>query len=190
MQADIRKAMSALNTVPIAQHPIQAAVLLVISGQAEPNILLTERAAHMRRHAGEVAFPGGKRDEIDATLLDTALRETYEEIGLPQTQVEVLGQLSPLISRYDVQVTPFVGIVSEQISLRRNPQELQSILHVPLSFLAEPTNMQVDDVPYQGRLRKVPRFQYQHYSIWGITALILVEFINTVYGQCLSIGRE
>ena len=190
MLAAIKQCFEGRGKQSQKDFPRQAAVLLAITDEEHPKIILTKRAAHMRRHAGEVAFPGGKRDAADSSLMETALRESEEEIGLPRQCVEVIGELAPMLTRYDVQVSTFVGVIPASQPLKVNQQELSSMFGVPVDFLRQPDNLFVDDVVYRGNARKVPRFEYQGYSVWGITAYILLEFINTVYGPVLILDRK
>lgn len=182
---EIRKRFEGTIKPVHKDFPRQAAVLLAITDELQPKIILTQRAAHMRRHAGEVAFPGGKRDEEDRSLIATALRESEEEIGLPPNCVDVVGELPAMLTRYDVQVTAFVGMIPSSQRLTVNQQELSSVFGVPVDFLRQRDNLFVDEVEYRGVRRKVPRFEYQGYSVWGITAYLLFEFVNTVYGPVL-----
>lgn len=159
----------------------QAAVLIPLTDEPEPSVILTRRATHMNTHAGEVAFPGGKRDPGDPSLLYTALREAEEEIGLSPNAVDILGMLHPKQTRFGMMVTPFVGRVPVGLELRPNLEELDSIFFVPLRYF-------LDNAP-QGRMQtelfgqkfRVPSYQYDEYTIWGLTAFILVDLLNRVY---------
>lgn len=160
----------------------EASVLVPVTRQPiEPEIILTRRALTMNSHAGEVAFPGGKKDEGDTDLLATALRESEEEIGLGRAAVQVLGQLAPLRSRAGIKVTPWVGLVEPDVALTANPQELDSIFRVPLRFFIE-TKPQSDHlVRWMGNEFLMPTWRYGEQVIWGLTAYIIVDLVNTVY---------
>jgi 8-oxo-dGTP pyrophosphatase MutT (NUDIX family) len=187
MLTEIRQMLATINSPRVEDHPSQAAVLIPITDELSPRIILTKRAAQLRRHAGEIAFPGGKRDLTDSSLLAAALRESEEEIGLALHEVELLGHLRPKITRYDVQVTPFVGLIPADLNFTLNYSELSEVFAVPVSYFADPANLLIDELEYRGVQRKIPRFQYQQYEIWGITAVILVELINIVYRQRLHV---
>lgn len=160
----------------------EASVLVPVTRQPiEPEIILTRRALTMNSHAGEVAFPGGKKDEGDADLLATALRESEEEIGLGRAAVQVLGQLAPLRSRAGIKVTPWVGLVEPDVALTANPQELDSIFRVPLRFFIETKPQNDHLVRWMGNEFLMPTWRYGEQVIWGLTAYIIVDLVNTVY---------
>lgn len=156
----------------------QAAVLIAVTQSAHPKLLLTRRADHLSSHAGEVALPGGKRDSGDSSLMDTALRESREEIGLPERQVRIIGRLRSFESKHGLQVTPFVGLIPEDPSLQINRQELDALFSVPLSFLLGDPRSSTDRIVRQDETYLTPVYVYEGYKIWGLTARILVEFLN------------
>jgi len=168
----------------------QAAVLIAIAQGAarEESILLTLRAQHLSAHSGEVAFPGGKKDEDDTDLLATALRETYEEVGLAPSRVKIIEQLPVSHTYRGVNVTPFVGLVDSQEGLRANDDELQSLFWVPMDFLKKDLRTRTDIFHINGQEHWSPVYDFDGYRIWGFTARVLVEFLNRVYA--LEIGRE
>jgi 8-oxo-dGTP pyrophosphatase MutT (NUDIX family) len=171
----------------------QAAVMVAIAEQqGQDSVLWTRRAAHLNLHPGEAAFPGGKRDPQDASLLATALREADEEVGLQASQFEYLGMLDQHLTRSNITVAPFVGLALPPLRLRANLSELDCIYAVPLDFFAERNNMQLHSVQYHGLRRDVPRFQYRdarhgEQLIWGVTALIIVDLMNTVFDAGLHV---
>ena len=158
----------------------QAAVLLPIVMNERPELLLTLRASDLGAHAGEVAWPGGRHDFEDDSLMVTALRETFEEIGVPPQQVEVVGQLRPFISKFGLLVTPFVGLLEHPVDLRPNPAELEAIFAVPIDFFMEDPRTQTDIIDRHGERREVPVYHYDGFKIWGLTSMILMEFLHTV----------
>ena len=113
------------------QHP-QAAVLVPLTRSDDPELVLTLRASGLSTHGGEVAFPGGRRDATDPDLAFTAMREAEEEVGLPPGLVEIVGPLSPLVSRFGIHVTPYVGVVPDYVEYRANDDEIASVFSVPL----------------------------------------------------------
>ena len=155
--------------------------------QWEPALILTQRAAHLHLHPGEAAFPGGKKDPEDKNLLATALREANEEIGLLAADVEVLGALNQRLTRTDIKVSPFVGLVPANVQLMANLDELDCIYTIPLSFCRQQKNVQVAEKEYKGSIRKVPHFEYQGHSVWGVTALMIMDLMNTVFDAGLRI---
>jgi 8-oxo-dGTP pyrophosphatase MutT (NUDIX family) len=131
----------------------------------------------MDSHAGEVAWPGGKHDPEDGSLETTALRESHEEIGLLPERVTIVTELRPFISKYGLLVTPYVGLVEANVQLKANPAELDSIFQVPLSWLRSDPRTQTDIVSRHGETHEVPVYHYEGFRIWGLTAMILWEFM-------------
>jgi len=156
----------------------EAAVLIPLTDDAEPELIFTRRAAHMNTHSGEVAFPGGKREPSDQSLVQTALRESYEEMGLPPEKVTVIGQGGVVISRFGLKVTPFVGVIAADTPLTANTAELDRIFSVPLHYFLEEKNLTFRRVNRGNQTVQLPSFHYGEYVIWGLTAVILVEFLN------------
>ena len=156
----------------------QAAVLVPVTCSQNPEVILTLRADTLSSHAGEVALPGGKHDLADGSLLSTALRETREEIGLTGDQVEVIGSLKPFVSKHGLLVTPFIGLVPDAVELVPNTDELAAIFKVPLAYLFEDPRSSTRLIHRQGQTIRVPTYYYQGHKIWGLTAMILVEFLN------------
>lgn len=163
---------------PEHRHRNAAAVLVPIRLGAQPSIILTQRSSLLSSHAGEVAWPGGKVDEQDQSLSDTALRETQEEIGLQTQEVELLGGLASFVSKFGLWVTPFVGLVPADAKLQANPGEIEEIFEVPLLFLLNNRRIATERLDRQNEVQFAPVYQYQNFRIWGLTALILEEFLK------------
>lgn len=174
--------------LPPSRRP-EAAVLMPLTCAAEPHVVLTLRAAGLSTHGGEVAFPGGRRDPEDRTLACTALREAHEEVGLLPTQVDVIGALSARLSKHGLRVTPYVGLIPETVQFAANPHEIASIFQVPLRFFCQPPHDYLQRPDPQGRLCFVPRYDYEGFRIWGLTALMLVELVNVVYDAEIDLYR-
>lgn len=170
-------------------HPIRfrsdgpkAGVLVALTDQtSDPEVILTRRSARLSTHSGEVAFPGGKHDETDPDLQFTALREAHEEIGLPPEAVDILGPLGQVMSKHRLQVTPYVGVIDPAIELTPNPGELDAVFRVPVSFFLEKSHYRTHQIRSNGRIHEVPAWQYDDYLIWGLTAYVLTELMNTAY---------
>lgn len=157
----------------------EAGVLVALTDNPfDPQLVLTQRAAQMNSHAGEVALPGGKRDPEDRDLLATALREAEEEIGLPPAEVRVIGPLSQVVSKHGLLVTPYLGVIPEQQRLVPNPDELDGLFRVPLRFFLEDSRHHTDHFTFKGQQFYVPSYEYQDYVIWGLTAYVIVELLN------------
>lgn len=159
----------------------EAAVLVPITRSEEPELVLTLRASGLSTHGGEVAFPGGRRDPEDPDLVHTALREAEEEIGLPPGLVEVIGPLSPVVSRYGICVTPYVALIPDYVEYRPNDAEIASVFSVPLDFLRQDPRETTHRIDHQGRSWYVPCYRYGPYKIWGLTAIMVVELVNLLF---------
>ena len=168
----------------------EAAVLLAFTREADPQLVLTKRSMRLSSHKGEVALPGGKIDPTDRDVIETALREAEEEVFLPRERVEVLGHLDPMVSRFGVKVTPVVGLIEPEQALSPNYDELDSIFKVPLSFFVADKRLRTDRGTVSGFEVAVPAWQWQQYEIWGVTAVIMVNFMNRVLGANISTGIE
>ena len=164
---------------PIAGEWPQAAVLVALDSLTSPlSVVLTLRADHLRLHAGEVAFPGGKCDADDRDFWHTATREALEEIALPPENLRFIGVLDSLVTRTGIEVVPCVASLEKPTAFRPNPDELVAVFEAPLHFFARPENLYFDTFEYGGRQRRVPRYEWKRYTIWGITAAILVQLAN------------
>lgn len=165
-----------------------AAVLLALTDEPDPQVVLTKRSANLSTHSGEVSLPGGRWDDTDPSLEYTALREAEEEIGLPADQVRMLGPLWTRSTRWQVQVTPWLGVISPHVGLTPNPGELDAIFRVPLSFFLSDPRVRTDRVTIDKRAVYLPAYLYGGYEIWGFTAGVLTEFLVKIVGA--SIGRR
>ncbi|WP_086932768.1 NUDIX hydrolase [Agarilytica rhodophyticola] len=161
----------------------KAAVLVAIAGEYpdKESLLLTQRAEHLSIHGGEVAFPGGKWEPDDQSLLDTALRESHEEVGLEPSRVQIIDELPANYTRGGMCVSPYVGRVDSTSGLEINLGELQSMFWVPLDFFFEDTRIRTDIFELEGREYWSPAYDWMGYTIWGFTARVIVEVINRVY---------
>jgi 8-oxo-dGTP pyrophosphatase MutT (NUDIX family) len=153
-----------------------AAVLLPIVQRDEPTILFTRRTEHLSRHAGQVSFPGGRAQDDDRTLVDTALRETHEEIGVTSDFVSVAGFLDAYETGTGYAILPVVGLLKQGFAVVPEVNEVAEIFEVPLAFLLDPANRQIRFGEWQGRRREFYAFEYGGHYIWGATAAILVNF--------------
>jgi 8-oxo-dGTP pyrophosphatase MutT (NUDIX family) len=153
----------------------------IVMREGAPAILLTERAAHLRTHSGQIAFPGGKMDAGDPSPLETALREAKEEIGLDRRDVEPLGYLDPYLSSSNFFVVPAVALVSPGLTLHPNPDEVAAVFEVPLAFLMDEVNHELHCREWNGRIRQYYAMPYGAHYIWGVTAGILRNMYERLY---------
>jgi len=157
-----------------------AAVLLPLVLRQEAHVLLTQRTHHLTRHAGQVAFPGGRADANDISLVETALRETQEETGIDPAFVTVAGFLDAYETGTGYAILPVVGILSDGFALSPHAVEVAEIFEVPLSFLLDPANKQHQSREFQGRQRSFYAFTYEGHYIWGATAAMLLNFAERI----------
>ena len=169
------------NPLPSEQRFPEAAVLMPITRGLDPQLVLTLRASGLSTHGGEVAFPGGRRDPEDQSLVVTALREAHEEVGLVPGVVEVVGPLSTQISRHGIQVTPYVGFIPERVEFHANRAEIDAVFSVPLEFFREDPREITHRIDYLGYSWYVPSYRYAGFKIWGLTAIMIVELVNLIY---------
>lgn len=159
-----------------------AGVLVPLIERAEGvTVLLTRRAAHLLKHAGQIAFPGGGMEPADADATAAALRETQEEVGIGPDQVEVTGYLSPYRTVTDYCVLPVVGFISPDAELRLDPAEVTEAFEVPFAFLMNSDNHERHAREWQGRMRHYYVIPFGTYHIWGATAAMLVHMHRLLY---------
>jgi len=172
-----------LNGVIPTPTSFRPAAVLVPLVRREPGItvLLTQRTEDMPSHAGQIAFPGGRKQQEDADARATALRETEEEVGLSRTFVQVIGAVDPYRTGTGYEITPVVGIVTPGFTIHADPREVADVFEVPLSHFLDAQNHRVDSRIFQGRERRFYAMPYGDRYIWGATAGMLknLHFVLT-----------
>ena len=152
-----------------------AAVLVpVVNRPHGLSVILTRRTDHLNNHAGQISFPGGKVDAVDASPEHAALRETEEEIGLARRHIHVLGRLPDYFIPTGFRVTPIVGWVEPPFELTLDAFEVAEAFEVPLAYVIDPAHRQMQSAMRAGRLRHFYAMPYEGYNIWGATAGMLV----------------
>ena len=153
-----------------------AAVLVPLIERTDGiKVLLTLRTPHLHAHAGQISFPGGRVDEIDADPTAAALREAEEEVGIPRDRVAVIGRLDTYWTRTGFEIVPVVGFIDPTVTFRPDPFEVAEIFEAPLDFLADEANHERRSREFQGRLRHFYAMLWDRYTIWGATAGMLVN---------------
>lgn len=182
MTFDLERLRASLLPEPLSGHFVQedgvddqpltpAAVLFpIVLREGGHTVLLTQRTAHLRDHAGQISFPGGRVEAEDVSPSHTALRETEEEIGLPRERIEIVGFLPEYRTGTGFRVTPVVALVQPPFALQPDPFEVAEVFEVPLAFLLDPANHQRHSLHYRGALRNYFAMPYGEYFIWGATA--------------------
>jgi len=156
------------------EQPVRpAAVLIPVVDHPQPTVLLTQRAAHLNDHAGQISFPGGKIDAADASPLETALREAEEEIGLSREFIDPIGYLDLYGTGFGFRILPTVARVKPGFKLHINASEVDDAFEVPLAFLMDPANHQVHSKEFRGMERSYYAMPFAERYIWGATAGIL-----------------
>ena len=163
------------------ENPVEAAVLFpIVLREKGTTVLLTQRTAHLRDHAGQISFPGGQAESGDLSPTHTALREAEEEIGLSSAHVEVVGTLPEYLTVTGYRITPVVAFLTPPFSIRPDPSEVAEVFEVPLAFLMNPENHQRQSREIQGETRNFFAMPYGRHFIWGATAGIIVSLARAL----------
>lgn len=168
---------------PLATTPRghrKAAVLIPIICRPEPTLLLTRRSDHLRKHAGQVAFPGGAVDVTDSSIIYTALREAQEEVAIPPSLVRILGTLKPLDSSTGFQVTPVVGLLPVDVPLHPCEDEVAELFELPLQEAFNLSRYHSLDIHRAGFRHRIYLSWYQQQFVWGLTATIIRQLAEQV----------
>ena len=166
-------------SLPVRKDVRPAAVLVpLVDHPGGLSVLLTLRNAALQRHAGQVAFPGGRMDKEDTTVSSTALRETEEEIGLPPSAIEIVGRLDDYITGTGFIVAPIVGLVRPPFVTNPDPREVDAVFEVPLAFLLDPANHRRESRLFNGVERRFYAMPYGDKYIWGATAAMIMNLYD------------
>ncbi len=166
---------------PSRKTLVQAAVLVgVIRHEDSPTILLTKRTEKLKKHRGQIAFPGGKIDSTDKSPVSAAIREAIEEVGIRDEQIDPVGQLPEYQTVTGFSVTPIVALLNPPFQFAAAPEEVEEIFEVPLKFVSQTSNFKKHSLLYEGIKRHYWAVPYKDYYIWGATAAILRELSQRI----------
>jgi 8-oxo-dGTP pyrophosphatase MutT (NUDIX family) len=171
-----------LRDLIVHDHLRDAAVLIPVVDRGEgATVILTQRTETLRSHSGQVAFPGGRIDPTDVTAEDAALRETFEEIGLPASTIELVGRMPDYVTGSGYRIVPVLGIVTPPFELAINAQEVDAAFEVPLAFLMSEANHNRESRLWKEKERFYYTMPYGERFIWGITAGIIRTLYERLY---------
>lgn len=162
------------DETPEGEH-LPSAVLIAITDRPEPGLILTQRSENLRKHPGQVAFPGGRVDPEDASIIAAALREAEEEIGLPREKVDVIGMTDPFRTHTGYLIVPVVAVIPPDLGFAPQPDEVSAIFEVPLDYALDPERRNVVFTEFEGRMRNYHEILWRDRRIWGVTAGMLVN---------------
>jgi|AntAceMinimDraft_14_1070370.scaffolds.fasta_scaffold42652_1 8-oxo-dGTP pyrophosphatase MutT (NUDIX family) len=182
MEADKNSIIKALSERTIRELPLDnfqpAAVLIpIIAGAGPRRLILTVRTDEVEHHKNQISFPGGRLDEGE-TLQETAIRETFEEVGIDPSVVNVLGRLDDMYTISNYRVTPYVAWIDKKFELRANPGETAEILEVPISDLLDPKIHKSSEAVWMDQKFNVHFYYWGSHTIWGATGFILEQFLR------------
>ena len=178
MLSEIR--INQMNTIHHSTPPLEAAVLVLLYKKNNTwHIPLIQRTIDNHAHSGQISLPGGRYEETDRNLMHTALRETEEEIGVAQDDIEILGQLTPIyIPPSNFNVAPFVGVFKNGLPVfTPDKKEVDHIINISYNSLCNPQHIATDSFHVRDMRFTTPCFKINGYTIWGATAMMLNEFI-------------
>ncbi len=151
-----------------------AAVLAAVTERERPGVLLIHRPSNMRAHPGQIAFPGGKLDPGE-TPVEAALREAWEELGIRDQDVRVVGASDQYLTGSGFDITPVIGVIPPDIEINPNPTEVAQWFEAPLDFVLDPANQKQHWIEFEGAMHRYWGIQWGEHNIWGVTAAILVN---------------
>jgi len=168
----------------------QAAVLVALTEESEPRVLLGRRAMHLTLHPGEIAFAGGKREVFDVSPWQTARREAMEEVGISEELIFPLGELDPLLTRTGFEVHPCIARIPAAPNLVIDSAEFDSVFFLSLAIFADAKVFRLETMSDGKHARKVPHYQIGDDNVWGVTAAILALLANVAYDAGLDLQRN
>lgn len=168
----------------ILNHPnfVHSAVLMpIFSENQELKFILTKRTESLKRHRGEISFPGGRKDKRDKSLEETALRETDEEIGVAREKIKIIGRLDDLFTITRYIITPFIGVITEKVKCIPNGTEVAELLYIPFEVFLHKEKFAERNIPQNGTNFPVYYYYWNNYEIWGASAHIINQFMEIIF---------
>lgn len=183
---ELRQRLSAHSPRSIRKEGLRpaAVMILIMNRGGEPHVLLTKRTDKVGTHKGQMALPGGGYDETDGNFLNTALRETEEEVGVRKEDVDVLGRFDDFISIAGFHVVSYIGVIPFPYEYTINRDEIEDYVEVPLSMFVNREYGKVQQVEFEGALYNVYHYYFRNFEIWGMTARILTDFAAKILNSC------
>ena len=187
MLDSIKQKLKQINLIEATQYKKAGVLILLLKEDtdAEYKIVFTKRSTELKTHSGEVSFPGGKWEDADNSLYETALRESNEEINLNIENVTKLGNLNFLLSRHKIEVNPYVGYLNKFQEFEGN-FEIDEIFTVPISFLSDSKNVTYKEFNRKDLKVYIPSWVYNGNRIWGLTAMITADFLNICFNASIN----
>lgn len=148
------------------------------------NVLFTKRASHLKHHPGQISFPGGKFEQDDSVLSETALRETYEEVGIERHQISIFGQMPELVTISQFTVTPFLAFISPDYKSQIDKNEVDEVFEVPAKIVLDRKQLHSEQFKVNNFSHRVFGLNYKHHFIWGMTAQIIDAMQKHIMHQC------
>ncbi|HQP50626.1 MAG TPA: CoA pyrophosphatase [Syntrophorhabdaceae bacterium] len=159
-------------------------VIPLYEKDSEPFIILTKRSNEVRIHKGEVSFPGGMCEDNDENVMNTALRECCEEIGVRESDIEIIGRLDDMNTLTGFVITPYVGIIPYPYRFKTNPKEVAYLIELPISYLND-AKIGMEEAEYRNNIQIVHSFYYNGDRIWGATCRLLLQFRDIINGKTI-----
>jgi 8-oxo-dGTP pyrophosphatase MutT (NUDIX family) len=175
-EISVRLGARSIRHINIDSRRSSAVNMLLLNKENEPHVFLTKRSADLPHHKGQVAFPGGGFDETDGSILETAMRETFEETGIEPREIETLGRFDDFITASGYHVACFVGALSYPFKYKLNGGEVDKCFEAPMRIFANREYSKLEKAEIAGKTVTVYHYQYMDNDIWGLTARILTDF--------------
>jgi 8-oxo-dGTP pyrophosphatase MutT (NUDIX family) len=178
-----RLARHSIRTMESDGYRRSAVKILIMNKENEPHVLLTKRTHKVSTHKGQISFPGGGYDEGDGEILNTALRETYEEVGIPAEAIEYIGQFDDYVSIFGHHVSCFVGAITHPFPYEFNDDEISDYVEAPLRLFVNREYERLQTYQHEGKDYTVYHYLFNGYEIWGLTARILTDFAGKIMSE-------